>query len=250
MSDVRVLTIQGREPAILCVPHGADKENLTVIAEMCARTLHCGAVINFGFHQYGQADANKDLADCHKIDHVISPVVQDEYLDPLVNMANRFSQKIRKSLWFNLTDTCAADLPKVLVLHICGTGNEPDREAGEKVSMIVGFGAGASHDSITCTNWKKNCFIASASHYFDYAICEGKGAGRYAGRPSDCMNQYFVRKQPNRMIDSLQITVPWHHWETNALAEEYGLKLALTINRVWKFKNSKEFSETIRARAI
>ena len=256
--SVRVLTITGKIPVILMVPYGPEHINTGVIAETCANTLHCSAIINQGFLKPApgtdKVNVNKDQADCNQIDHALQPVVYDEYLQPMLKIKDRICQKIRSGLWSNLENVAFADLPKCMILYVLGAPYNIHNELGpsptNSVGMIVGWGAGAKHDSPTCTLWKKDCFLFYAQNYFNGLVCEGKGTGRYSGRASDCMNQYFVRKQPERLVDSLQIYFPLSSRETPGRADEQGIKLALALNRVLKVKTSKDFHETVRVRSI
>lgn len=250
--SVRVLTINGKMPVILMSPYGTEHINTAIIAETCANTLLCSAVLNMGFVKSDKVDVNNDKADCHQIDHATQPVVYEEYLQPLVKIKDRFCHKLRKGLWLNLDNVSFADVPKFLVIHILGCDNSAHNNfmGTSHVSMIVGWGAGAKHDSPSCTLWKKDCFIFHAQNYFEGLVCEGKGTGRYAGRASDCMNQFFVRKQPEKLVDSLQLHFPLSERDTSGKANEQGLKLALALNRMLKVKTSKDFHETVRPKSI
>jgi hypothetical protein len=216
----RVSVIHGKKPIILVVPHGADDTNTAVIAEFAAKYTNCCAVINRGFERSEEVNEAKDLADCNRIDHVKQEVVFDEFLRPIKKFREKF---VHKSFNANLSTGSrpgvytTADPVHIFYIHGCGDGVH--KEAGELVQVIVGYGLGAIKHSLSCDLWRKDAFVQLFQDYaVDGNVYEGKSGGKYAGRDSNNMNQYFRKHERYENTHSMQLKFPysWRNTETSA----------------------------------
>jgi hypothetical protein len=207
----RVSTIIGKVPVILVAPHGADDTNTAVIAEHAAKQLNCYAVINRGFERSDVVDVDKDKADCNRIDHARKDVVFDEFLRPIIKFKERCLQKsLSKKLQ---TGTWSGKYPMsdpVHIFHIHGCNNSVHNEANEPVEVIIGYGLGIKKDSLTCDEWRKNCFVDIYRNYAnDGDVFIAKGGSRFAGRDSNNLNQYFRKHEMDANVHSMQLEFPF-----------------------------------------
>ncbi len=92
----RVTVIYGKKPFLLVAPHGADGDdiNTAIIAEETALALGCNAVINRGFERSDNVDVDDDQANCNRVDHIIQPVVYDEFLKPIIKIKDKLNSKV------------------------------------------------------------------------------------------------------------------------------------------------------------
>lgn len=232
----RVSVIQGKRPVILVAPHGADDTNTAVIAEQAAKQLDCFAVINRGFERADYVDVDKDKANCNRIDHVKQEVVYDEFLRPILRTKDKLIQKWYKSNpWYtgNPADPCAC-----LIFHIHGCGDLVHKEANEPVEVIVGYGLGTKKNSLTCENWRKNCFVDLYRNYAqDGDVFEGAGGGKYAGRDSNNMNQYFRKHVEEPFVDSMQLEFPYSARNTESRAVVTAMLLSTVISDLLQYSS-------------
>lgn len=219
----RVFTRMGKQPVILVSPHGADDNNTAALTKQAADKLDCYAVVNQGFERANHVDVNNDLADCNRVDHAKEPVVYDEYLRPIV--------KFHSLLWRRAPGYHphhpypASQGNKPLVLYIHGAGNGVHTTAGEQVGVIIGYGLGSKKDCLSCDPWVKNLFVDLYRQYGTPGECfEGKGGGKYAGRSSNNMNQYFRKHLNTRAVNCMQLEFPW---STRNTASEVALTATL-----------------------
>ena len=102
----------------------------------------------------------------------------------------------------------------------------------------MGFGLGNKKDSFTCEIWRKNLFIDSYRKFnFNGEVYEGKKGGKYSGRDSNNMNQYFKKHELDILVDSLQLEFPFSVRSNDADATTTGLKLASAIDNYMKHKS-------------
>jgi hypothetical protein len=229
----RVSTIIGKTPIILICPHGNDDNNTAIITELAAKQLKCYAVINRGFDRSDSVDVDNDLADCNKIDHVKQDVVYEEYLKPI----KKFVQKLLtrntpaalKSGWgVGYYYTKAEDACHIF--HIHGCGNAIHKEAGGQVELVLGYGLGIKKHSLTCDEWRKNLLISLFRHYAHGGeVYLGKGGGKYAGRDSNNMNQYFRKHEHIDAVQSVQLEYPYSTRGTEANAAATAMQLAVVL---------------------
>lgn len=226
----RVKTIIGSSPIILVAPHGADDINTSIITEVAAKITNAYAVINQGFERAENVDEEKDLANCNKVNHCKEPIIYEEFLKPIIKFKTQILNKLnRNGIQFNTP---------VTIFYIHGCGNIVHKEAGEDVSLIVGFGLGNKKDSFTCEIWRKNLFIDSYRKFnFNGEVYEGKKGGKYSGRDSNNMNQYFKKHELDILVDSLQLEFPFSVRSNDADATTTGLKLASAIDNYMKHKS-------------
>lgn len=217
----RVNVIYGKHPILLVVPHGADDINTALIGLKAAEMCDCYAVINQGFDRADVVDPDDDQADCNRVDHAASEVVFDEFLKPIL--------KIKNKVLANNENVDEGDEQHLTILHIHGAGDIVHKEAGEKISVIVGYGLGKESHSFTCKKWRRNLFISSWIKVKGKNIYEGTGGGKYAGRSSNNMNQYFRKHEHERCVESMQLEFPYSERKTEDDAEEAALTLAKVI---------------------
>lgn len=208
MPAERVSCIQGKKPIILICPHGCDDTNTADIARETAAILNCYAVINQGFERADIVDVDKDKADCNRVDHVKEAVVYEEFLKPIYKFQTKIANKSNKMTSFSW------DGDPVHIFHIHGCGNHVHKEAGENVEVIIGYGLGSKKDNLSCDEWRKNLLVdlyrtKTQGNPFCGEIYEGKGGGRYAGRDSNNMNQYFRKHYNFENVHSMQLEFPF-----------------------------------------
>ena len=236
----RVSVIQGKRPVILVAPHGADDTNTAVIAEQAAKQLDCYAVINRGFERSDTVDVDNDKANCNRIDHAKQEVVYDEFLRPILRIKDKLIQKWYKSNpWYtgNPQDPVAC-----VVFHVHGCGDLIHKEANEPVELVVGYGLGHKKDNLSCELWRKNCFVDIYRHYaqgchswVNGEVYEGKGGGKYAGRDSNNMNQYFRKHLNEPFVDSLQLEFPYSSRNTESRAVITAMLLSTVIQDMLQY---------------
>jgi hypothetical protein len=220
----RVSTIIGKNPIILTAPHGNDDSSTAIITELAAKQLKCYAVINRGFDRCDFVDVDNDLADCNRIDHVKQDVVYEEYLRPIKKFVQKITSKsTAKGYWYAL-DHCH-------IFHIHGCGNAIHKEARKQVEVILGYGLGIKKNSLTCEEWRKNLLVALFRHYScGGEVYVGKGGGKYAGRDSNNMNQYFRKHEHIDAVQSIQIEYPYSTRNTEANATATAIQLASVLS--------------------
>ena len=186
----RVKLIRGNEPTILVCPH--INIDLISMAKDLAKTLDCYAVINQGFAKSDSVNLKNSEADCYKIDQLKNPVVNDEFLKPLLKYKENC---IKKHGW-------------CMIYYLFSTNEDVSNLAGESVGLIIGNGRGKKYDSKTCKGWRKHLFVNVWRDLKSKEIFEGKGSGAYSGRNANELNQYFRKIQRNMLVESLEVHIP------------------------------------------
>lgn len=223
----RVSCILGKLPVILVAPHGADDTNTAIIAETAAKQLNCFAVINRGFERDHVVDVDKDKADCNRIDHVKQDVIFEEYLKPIIKFQNKLATKNSRGIggWWS-----TYNYDPVHIFHIHGCGNIVHSEADEQVEVVIGYGLGIKKHSLSCEEWRKNVFVEIYRRYaMDGEVYVGKGGGRYAGRDSNNMNQYFRKHHESSWVNSMQLEFPYSARDTESRAVTTAMCLSVVI---------------------
>lgn len=234
----RVFVRRGKlHPQVLLVaPHGSDDKMTVTLAKHAAECLDCHAVINQGFDRSSSVDVVNDKADCNRIDHIKQDVVFDEFLKPVINVVAAY----RRHAYYADPNT----IQPLLILHIHGAGNAVHKEANEPVACIVGCGLGNNKDSITCQPWRTNLFIESMRNYIkNGAIYTGKGGGKYAGRDSNNLNQYFVKHQFEPLVDSLQLEFPFSMRNSDDVANRTAEMLSYAVIMVLQSKSYHKITQ-------
>lgn len=233
----RVNVIYGNVPILIIAPHGQDDHNTVIIAETAAKCVGANAVINQGFERGQTVDVDKDIADCNRVDHCQEEIVYDEFLKPILKIKEQITKKFRGPNWVSGEESES----KMLILHIHGAGDIVHKEANEQIDVIVGYGLGNLKDSLTCRAWKKNLFIDLwRMHSNKGDVYEGAGEGRYAGRSSNNMNQYFRKHQLDRQVESLQLEFPYSMRKTDLDAIETGKHLSLVLLNMLTYSSYKK----------
>ena len=234
--SIRVNVIYGKVPILLIAPHGPSDINTAIIAEVAANQLNCSAVINQGFERGETVDSEADIADCNRVDHCLEDVVRSEYLTPILKVRNSF-HKINNNMVIDWDDK------KLLICHIHGAGDIVHKEAGEDVGVIVGYGLGKEKDSLTCKTWRKNAFVECWRNttLFGEAY-EGAASGRYAGRSSNNMNQYFRKHLLDRQIESLQLEFPHSMRKDPLTASITGSTLAFALEEMRRYNELSQIN--------
>ncbi len=221
----RVNVIKGKNPILLVVPHGADDMNTNIIGQKAAELCDCNAVINQGFDRADKVDPDNDMADCNRVDHAESDIVYDEFLKPILKIKEHFVGQ--HPVTYNDEDEAPSSM--LTILHIHGAGDIVHKEAGKHVDVIIGYGLGKESHSFTCKKWRRNVFIDAWRKTKSNGIYEGQGGGKYAGRSSNNMNQYFRKHELDRAVESMQLEFPYSERRTEDDAEETALSLARVI---------------------
>jgi hypothetical protein len=236
----RVNVLFGKHPILLVAPHGPDDTNTALIAELAAANADTNAVINQGFDRGEEVDVNNDIADCNRVDHCLSEVVVDEFLSPIMKIKDRVLKKIAVS-----PHADSEYSKKLLIVYIHGAGDIVHKEANEYVDVVVGYGLGKEKDSLTCKAWRKNLFIDLWRSYSDSGeVYEGSGSGRYAGRSSNNMNQFFRKHQLNRQVDSIQLEFPFSMRKTESQATTTAMLLGLVLKDMMSYDEYKKTAIT------
>lgn len=242
---VRVSYIPGRatgydKTVLLVAPHAADDARTAIIVERAAKDLNCAAIINYGFQSSKCVDVDKDLADCNKCSHVKEPVVFDEFLMPIYKVVSKAMDRYNKlHPWFHTP----VDPTACLIFYVLGCSDEVNVKANERVECVVGWGQGQKKDSPSCKMWRKNLFVDKYRNKMDMLkamlfptkfgeVVEGCGFGRYSGRGTEEMNQFFRKHQSNPFVDSMQICYPEWVRETDQLACAMGITLAEIVSKM------------------
>jgi hypothetical protein len=222
----RVSTFVGKRPIIIVAPHGADDTNSDLIAEHACKFLDCFAVINRGFERSDDVDVDKDKADCNKINHCKSEVVFEEFLKPILKFKDKITQG---NVQFSVQNKyLSKGLAHIFFIHGCG--DIVHKEANEEVGVILGYGLGTKKDSLTCDIWRKNLFVdvyRNLSRGGD--VFEGRGGGRYAGRDSNNLNQYFRKHDLDTCVQAMQLEFPFSCRNTTNKAIDAAKLLSATI---------------------
>lgn len=233
----RVDTIIGTIPVILVAPHGPDDINTDIIVEHVANKISCYAVINRGFDRADSVDVENNKADCNRVDHCNEDVVYDEFLKPIIRFKDRIMYKKTNDLMIPYPET-------VHIFYVHGCGNIVHKEAGRTVELIVGHGLGVKTDSLSCESWRRNLFVNlyklfSQTHKTGF-VYSGKGGGRYAGRHSNNINQYFRKHDLDPDVQSMQLEFPYSCRDSEASAIVTASCLAVTITDYLLIKDESE----------
>jgi hypothetical protein len=229
----RVFTRHGKKNVIIVAPHGADDTHTITVAKEAAEIADCWAVINQGFERAPNVDADNDQANCNRVDHVVQPVVCDEFLNPLLNFVTYIKRKsgmpVNHRGWF----APAGEREHILIFHIHGVGNAIHKLANETVDIVVGYGLGNKKDSLTCELWRKNLFVDICRNLATEGdVFEASGGSNYAGRSANNLNQYFRKHDKDMMIESMQLEFPFSTRKTKKNAALAAAKLATAIEKV------------------
>jgi hypothetical protein len=219
----RVKLIVGKKPVILVAPHGCSDYNTNIIAAEAAKEIDAYAVINNGFDRADEVDVINDRANCNRVDHVTQDVVRQEFLDPLCKFADKAKRKLTRSLEHYKK--------KVLIFYIHGCGDIVNKQAGQTVSLIVGYGRGKKSNSFTCSNWRKMYLGKHYERLAGGAVFEGAAGGKYAARSKNNMNQY----KPHLLdpwIESMQLEFPLHERGRRADCLITAIRLAVVVNEM------------------
>lgn len=233
----RVKTIFGTQPIILVAAHGADDTNTALLTELVATHLNCFAVINQGFDRSEFVDVNKDLADCNRVNHCNEEVVFEEFLRPIIKFKDRILAKNVLANKNPLSGNFVKCQP-VNIFHIHGCGDAVHKQAQEDVGVIIGYGLGSKKDSFSCKLWRKNLFVhlwrsnktSSTGDAF-----EGIGGGKYAGRDSNNLNQYFIKHDVDSNVESMQLEFPYRSRKDDQAISQTAARLINIFNSYIKF---------------
>lgn len=228
----RVFVRRGKKMTnlLLVAAHGASDNNTITLTKHAADLLDCHAVVNQGFEKNDVVDVDNDLADCNRIDHVKEPVIFDEFLKPIIDFRDKHLRR------YHSLPNPPGPGDAMLIVHIHGVGNLVHKTANEQVAIIVGYGLGNSKNSFSCEIWRKNLFVDSYRSLCHVGeVYEGKGGGKYAGRDSNNLNQYFRKHQNDPLVDSLQLEFPFSVRNSEDGSKSTALILASALAKVMSF---------------
>jgi hypothetical protein len=244
----RVSIIPGKysTTTLLVVPRGANDVHLCDLAERCAEELECYALINRGFEKSEQVDVMKDQADCGRISHIQQEVVYEEFLEPIKHIKERMVNRIVRS---NLSQGNWGDIDnyvgRFLIFYLYGVSDNVHSKANEPVSVIVGNGGKILSSHYTCEEWRRDLFIHTANEAWDDTMGSayvGHPRGKYAGRSSDNINQFFRMHETDRFVESMQLSFPMMMRSDEQTAKLTGEVLGQIIS---KLLVQTEFDEDI-----
>lgn len=187
----RTSIIQGSNPVLLVAPHGPDDENTAELTEMVARQFGAFAVINRGWVRSASVDQINDLADCNDVRHLQQDVVREEFLVPILRSVARIKRKYEGRAL-------------MVVIHGCKDQIRKNTE-DELLDIVIGYGAG-SPPSYSCKLHTKDALIRCLQEQ-GFGVYEGAPGGRYAGKTKKNLNQLFVRWNPDKHVESVQLEV-------------------------------------------
>ena len=72
-------------PIIIVAPHGSDDPYTALIAEKVAAIIDSYCVVNHGWERGDTYDYDRGIANCNNIEHLLEDVVQEEFLEPLLD---------------------------------------------------------------------------------------------------------------------------------------------------------------------
>lgn len=210
----RVSVIQGKSPVILVCPHGPDDTFTEQITEMAANLGGFYAVINRGFERANKVDIDDDKADCNRVDHVLEPVIDDEFLQPILKYKSE----------------CLSSFGQAFIFHIHGFGDQVEKDAGYRIDLILGYGESDKKPSYSCELWHRNVFI----HLWRTSprggdICVGAAGGKYAARDSNNLNQFFRKHVIDQDVYSMQLEISRRIRRHSTDADNTALAIARAI---------------------
>jgi hypothetical protein len=213
----RVSIIEGKKPVIFVSPHIEDK-NTAIIAQSAANFLQAYAVINNGWARANTYDYDKEYADCNNINHCLEDVVQDEFLVPIVRFKNRICK----------------NRARAFVFIIRGVSNEVCAEDAS-LSMIVGYGAGAS-PRMTCMSWMKDLLIYQCNQY-GWTTYAGVSANKYTAWNEQNLCQFFRVCQVDNRVHTMQLRIIYDLRNSKAKAQLCGECIAEFISEVTNYSS-------------
>lgn len=229
----RVETFNGKHSVIIVAPHGYDDKNTGIIADTAIDFGQFYGVINHGFRKSDFVDAENDLANCNRIDHLLEDVVQHEFLRPLEKRVKTIQR--RKSLHFLSGNN--AHPTSIMIFYIHGCSNNVSKKVNSNVHCVIGWGQGKNENhSNTCTKWRKDCFAEKLYDISRKTICEAGPGSDYAGRSLNNLNQYFKSHTRNGNIETMQLEYPYSERYTKAKAKSTGFMLSEAIHDLLVYK--------------
>lgn len=232
---------------MLVVPYGADDPTTVHIAETCVEEMGCYAIINRGFERSDHVDVMTDKADCHKVSHAIEDVVREEFLDPIKNTKERMVNRIvrhatKNNAWPNLADI----KDRAMILYIVGVSDTVHKVAGEHVSMVIGCGATTFSGSVTCSDWRRDLLVYLGRDMWSDtmgSVCVADVRGAYAGKNQDNMNQFFRQHEPDKFVETMQLSFPACMHASKKQAVFTGICLGQILS---KFITRTDFDQSVR----
>ncbi len=233
----RVFLRIGKKPIILVAPHACDDSNTATIAIKAAEKIDAFAVVNQGFERATAVNVAEDKADCNRVDHIQQPVVEDEFLKPILKFVKASTAKL-----FQLPSTWnygpywnrpAGSNDHVLIVLVHGAGDIVHKLAKEPVEVIVGYGLGNVKDSLSCEKWRKDLFVEQYRRVATEGdVFEASGGSNYAGRAANNLNQYFRKHRNDPMVESMQLEFPFSVRKDQHKAELTAAKLAVVLSKM------------------
>lgn len=224
----RVSVRDGRTPIVMFAPHGfqGNDENTSLIADTVANQIKSYSVVNKGWERSANVDANNDKADCNNVYHCHEDVVKEEILDPLM-------RTVKKAKKWGET---------VFLYTIHGMSDRHRIISGEKIDMVVGYGAG-DPESHSMDIWRKNFFMQKMRD-LGVNVFEGKSGGNMSGWSKSNMNQLYRKWYPDQSVQSLQIEIVHElrsDFDMSVLISDYIATCALETMNASSFTATESF---------
>jgi hypothetical protein len=218
-------------PAIIIAPHGFDDTNTTIIAETIQSELECTSIINYGWERSDTFDYFKDKANCNSIKHASEDVINQEFLEPIIESYNYY---INNGLY-----------PSLFIIHGVHDSIRKTPHA-KNLDLIIGTGHGTNK---SCDDWSKHFFCKMLSTNL-FNVFLGKENGNYAGGKSDNLNQILNHPKYSSYYNenekcSFQIEIVKTLRANKNIAVQTGLVLADSINAFMLVKNTPTSTFTI-----
>lgn len=211
----RVSVFIGNAPVLIVAPHGFDDPLTDVIAEKLISFLDCYGVINRGWQRSDQPDFWTSKANCNNVTHCHSVVVQDEFLEPVLEFAGEMIDNYGFGYVFQIHAASITDA----------------------YDVVLGYGQGKTN-SLTCESWMKNAFVHALIANGLNPV-EGKNGGKYAGRNPENLNQLFRVHYPDTNIYSMQLEL------TKTFRSPYHPRMGLVNVAIPLFVKTKALAESI-----
>lgn len=218
----RVLTQTGDSYVIVVAPHGFpdDDLNTDVLAEVIACELEAYSVVNVGWRRGENAVVGEGIANLNSIKHCVLPGIKPEFLDPLLT----FKQQ------------AIARYGRCCIFYIHGMADLAPRKCGERVDMVLGYGAG-DPPSYTCDLGNKNALVVRLRDV-GFSVYQSKPGGRFSAWKPDNLNQLFRQEYLDTRVHSIQIEVAYRLRSDVDHVVETGLRVGRALGKLFAGKTT------------
>jgi nitrogen regulatory protein PII len=190
----RVSALEGDLPILVIAPYGLEDKGTGEIAKRIHQEIDAFAVINWGWKKTNKPNYETEEADCNSLlDIKLEPVVDDEFLQPIMNYVYRILSNWGRA--------------NIFILH--GIENSVTRRSkNQDLDLVVGYGSGnISSKSHSCDPIMKDAFINYLLRQ-NIKTYQGSGDGDFSGNNKNCINQLYRRGNYwNSSVHSMEIGI-------------------------------------------